>query len=82
MKVSVELLRWREGEQPKVLHRIIHESHSLETVAAALRNVLNSPEISLMADGYRIVTEAGTELYGWPDAAKGRSRHHPVTPRA
>jgi hypothetical protein len=82
MKVSVELLRWREGEQPKVLHRIIHESHSLETVAAALRNVLNSPEISLMADGYRIVTEAGTELYGWPDAAKGRSRHHPVIPRA
>ena len=71
MKVSVELLQWREGEQPKVLHRIVHESHSLQTVAAALRNVMNSPEITLKADGYRIVTETGTELYGWPDTARG-----------
>jgi hypothetical protein len=71
MKVSVELLRWREGEQPKVLHRIVHESHSLHTVAAALRNVINSPEIAPRADAYRIVTEAGTELYGWPDTTRG-----------
>jgi hypothetical protein len=71
MKVSVELLRWREGGEPQVLHRIVHESHSLQTVAAALRNAVNSPEISREADGYRIVTEAGTELYGWPDTAKG-----------
>jgi hypothetical protein len=68
MKVSVELLRWQGGEQPKVLHRISHEIHSLEIVTAALRNVLNSPEIPLRPDGYRIITEGGTELYGWPDA--------------
>jgi hypothetical protein len=71
MKVSVELLRWREGGEPKVLHRIVHESHSLQTVAAALRNVINSPEITQRADGYRIITEAGTELYGWPETSKG-----------
>lgn len=68
MKVSVELLRWQGGDQPTVLHRISHESHSLETVAATLRNLVNSPEIPLRPDGYRIITEDGTELYGWPDA--------------
>jgi hypothetical protein len=71
MKVSVELLRWQGDEQPKVLHRLVHESHSLETVAGALRNVINSPELPLKPNGYRIVTEGGTELYGWPDAADG-----------
>jgi hypothetical protein len=71
MKVSVELLRWQDNEQPKVLHRIVHESHSLETVAGALRNVMNSPETPLSPNGYRIVTEDGIELYGWPDAADG-----------
>jgi hypothetical protein len=70
MKVSVELLRWQDGDQPKVLHRISHESHSLETVAAALQSVLNSPETPLRPDGYRIITEGGTELYGWPDARR------------
>ena len=71
MKVSVELSAMAGGREPQVLHRIVHESHSLQIVAAALRNVMNSPEIALRANGYRITTEAGTELYGWPDAAKG-----------
>ena len=69
MKVSVELLQWQDGGEPRVLHRMSHESHSLETVAAALQNVLNSPEIPLRPDGYRIITEGGTELYGWPDVS-------------
>jgi hypothetical protein len=73
MRISVELLRWQDGEHPRVLHRFSHESHSLETVAAALQSVMNSndlnyPEIPLRPDGYRIITEGGTELYGWPDA--------------
>ncbi len=67
MKVTVEILRWDEGEEPKVLHSLSHDCHSLETVAAAAQGVVNSGELPGRVDGYRLITESGVELYGWPD---------------
>jgi hypothetical protein len=71
MRVHVELFRWHEGEEPKVIHRMSHDSHSLDVVAAALQSLVNSAEIPISPDGYRIITEDGTELYGWRAAAAG-----------
>jgi hypothetical protein len=66
MKVTIELLRWENSEHPTVLSAISHDSHSIETVAAAAQNVIDSPDFDHV-DGYRLVTEGGTEFYGWPD---------------
>ena len=65
MKVRVDILRWENsGEQPKVLHSLAHETHSIEAVDAAAQGVVASDG---PANGYRIVTESGIELYGWAD---------------
>lgn len=66
MKVRVDILRWEtSGEQPKVLHSLAHETHSIEAVDAAAQGVVASGDGP--ANGYRIVTESGVELYGWAD---------------
>jgi hypothetical protein len=68
MKVRVELLRWEgAGEEPRVLHSLTHESHSLPAVKAAIERVMESIPLREPPHGYRIVTESGTELYGWSD---------------
>jgi len=70
MKVTLEILRWDGGDQPQVLHRLSHDCHSLETVRATIQAVIDSPDLT--ANGYRIVTDAGDEIYGsaqrsfWP----------------
>lgn len=69
MKVTVEILRWEDGKKPKVLGAIRHESHSLEAVAAAAQGVIDSGELPGKVDGYRIVTERGSEFFGWADRA-------------
>jgi hypothetical protein len=43
MKVRVEILRWEdEGEEPRVLHALSHESHSLDAVKATIESVIES----------------------------------------
>jgi hypothetical protein len=67
MKVRVEILRWDGGEQPKVIHSLSHESHALPAVQAAIESVLRTIPLPAHPHGYRIITEGGTELYGWAD---------------
>ena len=69
MKVRVEILRWEGDTEPRVLGTILHETHSLEAVASAAQGVIESGELPGRADGYRIVTERGSEFYGWADSA-------------
>jgi hypothetical protein len=62
MKVTVEILRWNGEPQPRLLHVLNHESHSLETVRAAVQAVIDDPDVP--ANGYRITTDHGDELFG------------------
>jgi hypothetical protein len=70
MKVTVEILHWDGHPQPKVLHVLIHESHSLETVRSTVQAVIDDPDVP--ANGYRISSDNGDELFGsaqrsfWP----------------
>jgi len=68
MKVRVEILRWDGGEQPTVVHTLSHESHSLPAVKATVESVLDAVPLPDPPHGYRIITEGGTELYGWPNS--------------
>ena len=69
MKVTIEILRFEHGKQ-KVVGAITHDTHAIEPVAAAAQGVIDSGELPEPVDGYRITTEEGFELYGWPDPAK------------
>jgi hypothetical protein len=69
MRVTVEILRWNGDKQPTLLHVLRHDCHSLETVRAAVQAVIDATDVT--ANGYRITTETGDELFGsqrstWP----------------
>jgi hypothetical protein len=71
MDVTVEILRWADGanpdsENPEVLQSVSHNCHSLGAVIATAQKVVESPEVP--GNGYRIITDKGVEMYGWPDA--------------
>jgi hypothetical protein len=66
MKVRIEILRSEQGAQ-KVVGAISHETHAIESVAAAAQGVVDSGELPEPVDGYRIVTESGAEYYGWSE---------------
>jgi hypothetical protein len=72
MKVRIEILRFEQGVQ-KVIGAITHNAHALERVAAAAQSVIDSGQLPERVDGYRIVTESGTELYGWPNGGHASS---------
>jgi hypothetical protein len=65
MNVTVEILRWADGHSPEVLQSVSHNCHSLETVIATAQRVVESPDVP--GNGYRILTDRGIEMYGWPD---------------
>jgi hypothetical protein len=69
MKVTIEILRFEHGGQ-RVVGAITHEAHAIEPVAAAAQGVIESGELPEPVDGYRITTEDGFELYGWPDRSQ------------
>jgi hypothetical protein len=50
------------GEQPTLLHVLSHDCYSLETVRAAPQAVIEATDVT--ANGYRITTESGDELFG------------------
>jgi hypothetical protein len=62
MKVVVEILHWNGEPQPKLLHVLTHDSHSLETVRATVQAVIDAPDSA--ANGYHITTDDGDELFG------------------
>jgi hypothetical protein len=68
MKIRVEILRWeKSGEEPRILYSLSHESHSLRTIKGAVESIMESVFLPEPPHGYRIVTEHGTELYGWAE---------------
>jgi hypothetical protein len=68
VKVTLEILHWDGSQQAQVLHTLSHDCHSLETVRATIQAVIDSPD--LLANGYRIFTDAGDEIYGFAQAMK------------
>ena len=68
MKIRVEILRWeKSGEEPRVLYSLSHEGHSVGVIKRAVETVIESVSMPEPPHGYRIITEQGTELYGWAD---------------
>jgi hypothetical protein len=68
VKFIVEILKANGGaEPPQLLHSFAHKASSVHMVREAMRAVVKSPQWPLEANGFRIIDEAGAELYRWPD---------------
>ena len=68
MKFFVEILGLNGGiEPPRLLHDFAHRASSVHMVREAMKAVLKSPEWPTDANGFRIISEAGAELYRWPE---------------
>jgi hypothetical protein len=63
----------REAEaKNKIMGGISHDTHAIESDAAAAQGVIDSGELPEQAAGYRIVTETEAEFSGGQVAAKSK----------
>jgi hypothetical protein len=68
MKYVIEILSLNGNGAPRVLHTFGHISSSIHLVRESVHSVMKSADWPLEANGFRIVSPEGVELYGWPIA--------------
>jgi hypothetical protein len=75
LKFVIEVLKLDNGQPHRILHAFTHAASSVHLVRETMKAVMASPEWPQEANGFRIVTETGKELYFWPEHAgeNGRS---------
>lgn len=67
MNFRIEILRIRDSQSSHGLHTFMHCATSLDMMRETMRMVQMSTQWPAEANGYRILTEEGKELYRWPD---------------
>jgi len=65
VKYAIEVLSLNGAGTPKVLYTFFHTASSMHLVRASLHSVMKSQHWPREANGFRIVSEQGVELYGW-----------------
>jgi hypothetical protein len=69
MKFVIEILSLNGNRIPKVLHTFAHTASSIHLVRESVHSVMKSANWPPDANGFRIVSSDGVELYGWPLAS-------------
>jgi hypothetical protein len=67
VKFIVEILKLNGAEPPRALHSFAQASSSVQMVRETMKVVLKSAEWPPEANGFRIMSDKGTELYRWPE---------------
>jgi hypothetical protein len=67
VKFIVEILKLNGAEPPQVLHSFSHTASSIHMIRETMKAVLKSPQWPPGANGFRIISEAGSEFYCWPE---------------
>ena len=67
LKYIIEILALDGSGRPRVLHSFTHTASSIHMVQESLKAVHGSNEWPVEAQGFRILSEVGLELYSWPD---------------
>jgi hypothetical protein len=67
VRFVIEVLHIGEAQAPRVLHMFTHTASSIHMVQVAMKSVLCSAEWPTEANGFRIRTDTGEELYRWPE---------------
>jgi hypothetical protein len=65
LKFIIEILKLDGAGPAQVLHRFSHTASSVHMVWETMKAVYGSPPSE--AQGFRILSEAGDELYSWLD---------------
>ena len=66
----IEILKLNGAGAPQVLYTFMHTASSLHLVRESVHSVMRSPHWPSEANGFRIVSREGLELYGWPSRPK------------
>lgn len=69
MRYVIEILSLNGNGAPKVLHTFGHISSSIHLVRESVHSVMKSADWPAEANGFRIVSTEGVQLYGWPIAS-------------
>jgi hypothetical protein len=67
LKLIVEILRLNGAHAPEILHVFTHSASSIHIARESLKGVATSPAWPLGANGFRIMSAEGAELYRWPE---------------
>jgi hypothetical protein len=67
LKFVVEILKLKRDQPPEVLHRFAHSATSIHMIRETMKAVLKSPQWPSEAQGFRIMSDDGSELYRWPE---------------
>jgi len=65
----IEILKLNGAEAPKILYSFWHAASSIHLVRESVHSVMKSPDWPLEANGFRIVSREGQQMYGWPEQA-------------
>jgi hypothetical protein len=74
VKYVIEILSRNGTTMPKVLHSFAHTSSSIHLVRESVHSVMLSPQWPSEANAFRILSDKGMELYGWPAAASEKDQ--------
>jgi hypothetical protein len=67
LKFVIEILKANSGQQPRVLHRFSHTASYVNMVRETMKAITESSEWPREANGFRILSQTGAELYRWPE---------------
>ena len=63
LRYFIEVLKLNGAGPPKILRRFSHSASSLHMVRETMKLIMDSPEWPSEANGFRIVSETGAEVY-------------------
>jgi hypothetical protein len=67
LKYLIEIVKQNGAGHPEVLHSFTHSASSIHMVRETMLAVRSSSQWPAEAQGFRIRSETGAELYSWPD---------------
>jgi hypothetical protein len=67
LKFIIEILRLNSAQTPRILYGFSHTASSVHMVRETMKAITESSEWPPDANGFRILSETGVELYRWPE---------------
>jgi len=67
LKFIIEILKFNSARTPHNLYGFSHTASSIHVVRETMKPITDSSEWPPEANGFRILSETGTELYRWPE---------------
>jgi hypothetical protein len=67
LKFIIQILKADSGQPPRILHGFSHTASSIHMVRETMKAITESSEWPPGANGFRILSETGVELYRWPE---------------